>query len=408
MARSWRIAWTLALAAAAARAQAGRWEGAMTLDGSTVAIVVRLEQSDGEWSGSLDVPPQAIEGLALEELRVEGQEVAFAVSGLPGGPRFAGRIDLEADRRGQVVEVELRGTVEAEAARPPATDIQLLPVELGEDGRWTVLRPYPATDRDGYDNQPAFEPDGEGLLYTSQRGDQTDVYRYDLASGETVQVTDTSESEYSPTPMPGGERFSVVRVEADGTQRLWSFPLAGGAPELLLPGIAPVGYHAWLDADTLALFVLGEPITLRIASLAGGEARVVAETVGRSLHRIPGAGGLSYLDKSSDPWTLRHYGPEEGATGALGKALPESEDYAWAPDGSLIMGSGALLYRGVRRGREIEWSVLTDLGEEGLGPITRLAVSPDGRTLAVVVERPAAGPPETVTGTFELTRVGEP
>ena len=398
----------LALAASTAWAQAGRWEGELTLDGATALIVVHLEASADGWSGSLDVPPQAIEGLALEDLRVDGSAVAFAVPGLPGGPRFSGRIDSGAERDGGVVATELAGTVEAEAARPPATDIQLLPVELAEDGRWTVLRPYAATDRDGYDNQPAFEPDGEGLLYTSQRGGQTDVYRYDLASGGTVQVTDTTESEYSPTPMPGGQRFSVVRVEADGTQRLWSFPLAGGEPELLLPDIAPVGYHAWLDADTLALFVLGEPITLRIASLAGGETRVVAETVGRSLHRIPGAGGLSYLDKSSDPWVLRHYGPEKGATGVLGKVLPESEDYAWAPDGSLVMGSGALLYRGVRRGGEIEWSVLADLGEEGLGPITRLAVSPDGRTLAVVVERPAAGAPETVTGSFELTRVGEP
>lgn len=390
--------WALVLAATAAGAQAGRWEGELTLDGATVAVVVHLAAGAEGWSGSLDVPPQAIAGLPLEELAVAGETVSFTVPGLPGAPRFAGRLDGP----------RLAGTVEAAATAPPATDIRLLPVEVDDEGRWTVLRPVVVTDRDGYDNQPAFEPDGAALLFTSQRGEQSDVYRYELASGETGRVTDTAESEYSPTPMPGGERFSAVRVEADGTQRLWSFPRGGGEPQLLLPGIAPVGYHAWLDGETVALFVLGDPITLRLASLASGEARVVAENVGRSLHRIPGEAALSYLDKSTEPWSIRRFDPAEGSTGTLGRSLAESEDYAWAPDGSLVMGSGSVLFRGRRRGGEIEWSVLVDLGEEGLGRITRLAVSADGRWLAVVVDRPVSGAPGTVTGTFELARVDEP
>lgn len=396
MAGTWRLA--LALVGSTAWAQAGGWEGELTLEGSTVAVAVHLAESSAGWSGSLDVPPQSIAGLPLEELRVEGGEVSFTVPGLPGAPRFAGRLD----------DGRLTGTVEAVSTAPPATDIRLLPVEVDEEGRWTVLRPVAVTDRDGYDNQPAFEPDGAALLFTSQRGDRTDVYRYELATGETSRVTETAESEYSPTPMPGGERFSVVRVEADGSQRLWSFPRGGGEPELLLPGVAPVGYHAWLDADTVALFVLGDPITLRLASLASGEARVVAEHVGRSLHRIPGETALSYVDKTSDEWVVRRFDPAEGSTGTLGRLLPGSEDYAWAPDGSLVMGSGPVVWRGVRRGREIEWSVLVDLADEGLGTVTRLAVSPDGRWLAVVVDRPAADEAETVTGTFELTRAGEP
>lgn len=386
------------LAATAVAGQAGTWEGELDLDGSTVAIVVHLETSAAGWTGTLDVPPQAIEGLPLEQLQVDGASVSFVVPGLPGEPRFEGRVEDGA----------LAGSVEAEASRPPATDIELVPIEDDEAGGWAVLRPYAATDRDGYDNQPAFLPDGSALLFTSQRGEQTDVYRYELRSGETAQVTATTESEYSPTPIPGAERFSVVRVEPDGTQRLWAFPLAGGEPKLLLPDVAPVGYHAWLDEDTVALFVLGDPITLQIASLASGDARVVAENVGRSLHRIPGTSALSYLDKSSEPWILRRFDPAESSTGILGKALSESEDYAWAPDGSLVMASGSALFRGRLRRHEIEWSLLTDLSDEGLGGITRLAVSPDGRSIAAVVERPASGEPERVSGTFALTRGEQP
>ena len=62
-------------------------------------------------------------------------------------------------------------------------------------------------------------------------------------------MTETVESEYSPTPLPAADGFSTVRVEQDGTQRLWAFDSSGGAPRLLLETIQPVGYHGWLGAD---------------------------------------------------------------------------------------------------------------------------------------------------------------
>ena len=83
----------------------------------------------------------------------------------------------------------------------------------------------------GYNNQPSFLPDGRSIFYTSIRDKQADIYRYDIRSGATSQITNTPESEYSPMLMPDGKNISVVRVEADGTQRLWKFPLNGGQPE---------------------------------------------------------------------------------------------------------------------------------------------------------------------------------
>ena len=38
------------------------------------------------------------------------------------------------------------------------------------------------------------------------------------------------------------------RVEADGTQRLWKVGELGEGPTLVLPGVKPAGYHAWIDA----------------------------------------------------------------------------------------------------------------------------------------------------------------
>src|SRR5262249_58104213 len=104
----------------------------------------------------------------------------------------------------------------------------------------------------------------------------------------------------SPTVMPDGAHLSVIRVEQDGPQRLWRFTLDGREPELVLERVKPVGYHAWIDDHTLALFVLGSPATLQLADTRTGAAEEVARGINRSLQRVPRAGTISYVDKDED------------------------------------------------------------------------------------------------------------
>src|SRR5260221_1309071 len=145
---------------------------------------------------------------------------------------------------------------------PPGTDIYVAPLRRASGGGLSVGTPLNVTARPGYDNQPSFSPDGKLLYYTSARGGQSDIYRYDLASKATAQVTATPESEYSPTVMPDGKHLSVIRVERDSTQRLWAFILDGVAVKPILDSIKPVRYHAWRTADTVFPFFLGPPATL--------------------------------------------------------------------------------------------------------------------------------------------------
>ncbi|MCG8556033.1 MAG: hypothetical protein MJD61_12215, partial [Proteobacteria bacterium] len=176
----------------------------------------------------------------------------------------------------------------ATAQGPPSTDIVLVAMHNDQ-----IALPHDQlinlTDRDGYDNQPFFTPDGKALLYTSARDGQTEIYRITLATRTPERVTETPESEYSPTMLPNGDGFSTIRVEADGTQRLWRFDLNGENPALVLDAVKPVGYHAWADGHTLALFVLGDPPTLQQADTRTGRADTLAYGIGRSIHRVPGA-----------------------------------------------------------------------------------------------------------------------
>jgi WD40 repeat protein len=264
----------------------------------------------------------------------------------------------------------------------PSTDIYLY--------RLSRLLPFGSrlvniTNRRGYDNQPSW--DGESILYTSIRDGQADIYRY--ANGHHTRLTATSESEYSAAITPDGNAFSVVRVERDSTQRLWRFPADGGAPSVVLEGIKPVGYYAWLDSTMLALFVLGSPNSLQIADTRTGTARVVTTNIGRSLQRVPESRLASFVHRVGDRWRLETVDPRVRASGTFQidtiATLPDSADYVvWRSPTELYTAAGSRIYR--MRLPSRRWQQVAELG--GLRRISRLAMSPDGRTLAVVAEEP--------------------
>ena len=273
-------------------------------------------------------------------------------------------------------------------AGPPGTEIFLVPLRA-RDGIVSLGTPTNITGRAGYDNQPSFTPDGRSVLYTSTRDDgQSDIYRYHPGSRRTTRVTATPESEYSATVMPGGRRISVVRVESDSTQRLWSMALDGTDFRLVLERVKPVGYHAWGDPRTLALFVLGEPSTLQIADVRSGDARVVASTIGRSIHRIPGQPAISFVRKrSAEEWWIERLDLCSGGITPLARTLPGSEDYAWTPGGVVLMAHGDSIYQwtpGDKKG----WRPVRASAVAGVGRISRMAVSPTGTQLAIVAEEP--------------------
>src|SRR5512136_2033348 len=97
---------------------------------------------------------------------------------------------------------------------PPGTDVFLVKLtQVG--GRLAVGDPANLTSRPGYDNQPAFTPDGAAVLYSTIGADgHADVCRIVLATHQRRCWETTPESEYSPAVAPQGG-ISVVRVERD-------------------------------------------------------------------------------------------------------------------------------------------------------------------------------------------------
>jgi hypothetical protein len=278
-------------------------------------------------------------------------------------------------------------------ATPPSTDIYLVQLRL-VNGAPRLGTPVNITNRPGYDNQPSFTPDSKAILFTSVRADaQADIYRYDLASKTTTRITSTPESEYSATVFGDGTRFSAIRVEGDSTQRLWTFRLDGSDPRVLFPAIKPVGYHAWVDSTTVAMFLLGRPNALVLADIRGGAADTVARDVGRSLLPLPKGHGFSFFQHAKDSsWILtavdiRGSGRDRRMVSMPLVRMPQGADYiAWIAPVFGITGSGSrlLIWRGSEK--EPEWTQLADLTNAGLSHISRVALSPDHRWLAIVAE----------------------
>lgn len=285
--------------------------------------------------------------------------------------------------------------VPAQTQTPPATeDIFVVDVTVSK-GKLEFGQPANITNRAGYDNQPSFLADGQSLLYASAReGEQTDIYRYDFKTGQAARLTTTPEGEYSPTLMPGGKFFSVIRVEADRTQRLWKFPLAGGAPSLVLPNIKPVGYHLWLDARTVALFILGregQPNTLQLAPTDNTFLDTVHVNIGRSLHLVPRRNAFSFVHKiSPGEWLIKTFDLKTKRSATLAPTLTGSEDLAWTPDGAILMAQDSKLYRLDPARPSADWQLVADFSAAGLKKITRLALSPKADRLALVAQSEAA------------------
>ena len=279
------------------------------------------------------------------------------------------------------------------ATSPPDTEIYLASLSMPA-GPLTLGPPVNITGNPGYDNQPSFAPDGRSVLFTSIRGGtQTDIYRYDIAAGRVARVTNTPESEYSPTVTPDEAHISVIRVEADGTQRLWRFTIDGTQPELVLADVKPVGYHAWADDHTLALFVLGQPATLQIADSRTGKADSLVPGINRSIQRIPGGRTISFVQRipsseqgGAPTLKINELDPASRRVTLLVNAVAGAReaDCAWTPDGMLLMADKDVLY-GWRRG-QADWSRLADLATLGLRGVSRLAVSPDGQRIALVTQ----------------------
>ena len=137
-----------------------------------------------------------------------------------------------------------------------------------------------------------WSPDGSTLVYQGRNAATHEIgnlFVVDVATGETTQITDLDPASYgwwylAPTFTPDGESivFHVPRgPDDDATTRwdLWSVPVAGGEPSLLVRDASQAAYAP--DGGTIAY--LDSPrgywasSRLMVADVDGGDPRVLVQ-----------------------------------------------------------------------------------------------------------------------------------
>ena len=227
------------------------------------------------------------------------------------------------------------------------------------------------------------------MLFTSNRdGKQNDIYRWDIASKQLVQLTRTPEHEYSPLVSPDGKSFVCVH---GAEQSLFRYDLDGSNPRLAYQhGKALIGYHVWITNTQIAAFILGAgggaPNTMQLIDTTTGASETIASGIGRSLLVRPGRNAVSFVTKvTPQASAVKQYdlGMHVVST-VVADTLRASEDLTWLPDGKrFLMAEGEKLSMWTE---DLGWRELADFTAAGVRKVTRLAVSRDGKWLAIVGE----------------------
>lgn len=274
----------------------------------------------------------------------------------------------------------------AQDQKPPNFDIVVFDVQKKDDS-YQINNPQIIADSSSYDNQPHFSADGKFVYFTKMEGDKTNIWRWSMQGKKAERIVKTDFSEYSPTQMPFlAQNLSMIRVEGDGTQRLWRYSEAKGF-KLIFKTIKPVGYHAWNEKN-IAMFVLGEPNELRVTAYGQEDSQLADSNIGRCLQAIPLTSQISYTVLKDDIHLLKSYDFEDQKITQYHQLPKGSEDYIWLNNQQIISSKGKqLLISNINN--HSGWKNIENLANFELSNISRLALSSNGKKIAVVYARVA-------------------
>ncbi len=241
----------------------------------------------------------------------------------------------------------------------------------------------------GYDNQPCFY-ENNLLIYSRNRGGETDIAGFDLSDSKQFWVCNTSGgSEFSPQRIPDTKDIAAVRLDTTGLQLLYRYDYGTGESNILIPE-TKVGYFAFFDQHTILTVVLNKSaLDLAKNDLEKNTSKTLVSNVGRSVQKVTGTASMSYTIlnemKKYDLYLLDAQKEEEKSYYIC--TLPEgTEDYVWLDENRILTGKGPKLYLFDTFGGN-EWTEVADLSEYSITDISRLAINEKGNKLALVVTK---------------------
>lgn len=249
-----------------------------------------------------------------------------------------------------------------------------------------LLNARNVSNNPGYDNQPSFISN-ERLVFAGDNDGQTDISEYNLATKLQKWVNqETKGGEYSPQKFPSSDDLAAVRLDPNGKQRLYRYNSKTGQSSEIVPDLQVAYFAFYDDSKMLATVLDDEYMSLVMIDLPNKKADTLFYKAGRSLQKVPKTRAMSYTlvneEGNLDLYLLDMDSYESFFVTELPIGI---QDFVWINDTQVLVGSGSNLFMYDTLGG-LEWNGVASLGEYGIKNISRMAISPDGKKLAVVAE----------------------
>ena len=266
-------------------------------------------------------------------------------------------------------------------------------------GRFAVSNLLNISNHPGYDNQPAFFPDGSRLVFTSQIAELDDTGHavqaviYDIASGSSTPMKGALG--FSPTPAADGKSLMMLR-EGHVVLRDPS------GHETALTETKDAGYYARFDDRTWVLFMNDKQRRIVIYDATTKALDTMAVGANTAPIRIPGKRAVTFVAsepfpapegeaaKSAPPRkiVLRQLDLDDRRVTTLATIpFPTSGSHVWISDGArrgtLLMASGRTIYEW-NPAHPDDWQKAAEFDNPELQGLTRIALSPRGDRIALV------------------------
>lgn len=241
----------------------------------------------------------------------------------------------------------------------------------------------------GYNNHPFFI-DEDRLIISSKMPDQAepDLYELNTAAETIKKLTQTISGEYSVAKIPNTNQLSFVRQENYENEtliRVWEFPNENSGPgHPIFPHLTNTGYHCWLNANQIVLFMVEGANRLVLTDREGLNLTTISEYPGRCFKVLPNGNLIYSSEIPNEGPMLKIFNPNTLASVALAQPLGDAQDFE-VVDESIIMAKGKKLFQLDWTQTSPEWKEFTDLDWLPGKKISRMALSHNGQ-LAIVIE----------------------
>ena len=223
----------------------------------------------------------------------------------------------------------------------PVSNIWSVPIPAGEESMERAGRVL--TNSTDLIEEVSASPDGKSLVYTSNSGGNSDLFRMPSAGGAPIQLTSDSTNEFAPVWSPDAREI-VFRTVRDGRMQLMVMPADGGTA-VPIAGARPRG-EDW-SADGTKIVVGGDPgrrepiqLLARANGTWGASSPIAGTAGGHTPRWSPDGRSIAFLS-GLNPSTLATISPDGGTPRVLMRAgnppgTPTPQQPMWSRDSRSI------------------------------------------------------------------------